>query len=308
MSSMTRKTKRSAALAAAVALTATLGLTACGSSDSKAGSDDALLAQAPVADARAIPAGSTMAKIKAKGQLFVATALDAPLISQQSIDDPTKVSGFDAELAKMLAKYIIGSAKVKWTPSASETREALLGNGTVDTVFSTYTITTDRAKVVDFAGPYFMSGLAVAVKADNNSIHSVSDLAGKKVIVQTGTPSTVEVPKRAQGASLIPFATTPEGVKALEQGRGDAYIQDVDLLASMSSVDHNFKVVGAPFTQEPYGIGLKHGDDAMKKFVNDWLTQIYKSGLWAKVYKSTIGSVGETPVPPTPVIGSVPGS
>jgi glutamate transport system substrate-binding protein len=172
-------------------------------------------------------------------------------------------------------------------------------------VFSTYTITTDRAKVVDFAGPYFMSGLAIAVKADNNSIHSVSDLAGKKVIVQTGTPSTVEVPKRAAGASLIPFATTPKGVKPFEQDRGDACIQDVDLLASMSTVDHNFKVVGAPSTQEPYGIGLKHGDDAMKKFVNYWLTQIYKSGLWAKVYKSTIGSVGETPVPPTPVIGSV---
>ena len=37
-------------------------------------------------------------------------------------------------------------------------------------------------------------------------------------------------------------------------------------------VDQNegeFKLVGEPFTEEPYGIGLKKGDDAFRDFIND---------------------------------------
>ena len=71
---------------------------------------------------------------------------------------------------KALAKYIIGKPKVKIVDrSALETREACC-RGTVDVVFQTYTITPERAKQVAFAGPYYSSGLAVAVKKDNTSI------------------------------------------------------------------------------------------------------------------------------------------
>jgi glutamate transport system substrate-binding protein len=298
-------------------LTAALGMTACSNEPinlpgaapaASSAPTDTILGSAPVAGNDLIIPGSTMEKIKQRGKLVVATALDAPLVSQQDPSNPQNVNGFDAELAKMLATYILGKPSVEWVPSASETREALLGNGTVDVVFSTYTITTKRAQQVDFAGPYFMSGLAVAVKSDNTTIKGIDDLNGKNVIVQTGTPAVSEVPEKVPGAKLMPFATTPEGVQALTQGRGDAYVQDYVLLASQSATNKDIKVVGAPFTQEPYGIGLKHGDDAFKSFVNTWLSTIEKKGLWTQVWKSTLGSVGDTPAPTAPAIGSVPGS
>jgi glutamate transport system substrate-binding protein len=57
--------------------------------------------------------------------------------------------------------------------------------------------------------------------------------------------------------------------------------------------------VGKPFTTEPYGIGLKKGDTALRTFVNDVLDEIYKNGEWAKAYKDTVGSVAkDTPTPP----------
>jgi glutamate transport system substrate-binding protein len=279
-----------------------------GDGPSNAASSDKLLGKAPVAASDLILPGSTMEKIKRRGKLVVATALDAPLVSQQDPADPQKVDGFDADLAKMLAVYILGKPNVEWVPSAAETREALLANGTVDAVFSTYTITTKRAEQVSFAGPYFMSGLAVAVKSDNTTIKGIEDLDGKNVIVQTGTPSVAKVPQKQPGAKLLPFATTPQGVHALVQGRGDAYVQDYVLLASQSASNTNIKVVGGPFTEEPYGIGLKRNDAAFKTFVNTWLTTIEKQGLWAEVWKTTLGSVGDSPAPTPPAIGSVPGS
>ena len=247
-------------------------------------------------------------KIKKRGKLIVAEALDAPLLSQQDPTDPSQVNGFDAELAKLLATYIIGKPNVEIVPPASETREAMLQNDTVDVVFNTYTITEERAKQVDFAGPYFESGLAVAVKSDNKDIKSYKDLDGKNVIVGANTPAVTEVPKIASKATVTAFGTDPAAVQALIQGRGDAYVQDYTLLASDAASEKQIKVVGQPFTKEPYGIGLKHGDDDFKKFVNDWLKTIQKGGQWGKAWKTTLGTVTDSEIPTPPEIGSVPGS
>jgi len=278
-----------------------------GGASSSSGSSD-VLAGAPVAKAAAIIPGSTMEKIKKRGQLIVAEALDAPLLSQQDPSNPENVTGFDADLAKALATYILGKPSVKIVPPATETREALLANGTVDVVFNTYTITPQRAEQVDFAGPYFSSGLAIAVKTGTKGINSISDLAGKTVIVGANTPAVTAVPEKAAGAKVVSFATDPEAVQALTQGRGDAYVQDITLLASDAQSNKAMTVVGNPFTSEPYGIGLAHGDDQMKKFVNDWLKQIESDGTWAKIWKASLGTVVQGDAPTPPEIGSVPGS
>jgi glutamate transport system substrate-binding protein len=278
-----------------------------GAASSSSGSAD-VLADAPVAKAAAIIPGSTMERIKKRGQLIVAEALDAPLLSQQDPSNPDQVSGFDADLAKALATYILGKPNVKIVPPATETREALLANGTVDVVFNTYTITPQRAEQVDFAGPYFSSGLAIAVKTGNKNIKSVHDLDGKTVIVGANTPAVTAVPEKAPGAKVISFGTDPEAVQALTQGRGDAYVQDITLLASDAQSNKAITVVGSPFTSEPYGIGLAHGDDQMKSFVNDWLKQIESDGTWAKIWKASLGTVVQGDAPTPPEIGSVPGS
>ncbi|MFK4789031.1 glutamate ABC transporter substrate-binding protein [Microbacterium sp. ZW T5_56] len=309
-------------LAGAVAATAALMMTACSSGTALPGDDtpatggasdgassaSGLLADAPVAGDDLIVDGSTMAAIKERGKLIVAEALDAPLLSQQDPTNPDNVTGFDAELAKALAVYILGKPEVEIVPPASQTREALLQNGTVDVVFNTYTITEERAQQISFAGPYFESGLAVAIKKGTSGITSEKDLDGKTVIVGANTPAVTAVPEIAPKATLVQFDTDPAAVQALLQGRGDAYVQDYTLLASDAASESNLQVVGNPFTKEPYGIGLKHDDAEFKKFINDWLVKIQKSGLWAKIWQETLGTVtvGDAPTPPE--IGSVPGS
>jgi glutamate transport system substrate-binding protein len=313
---MTRTTRK--ATAAGILLAAvTLAVSACSGNTSLPGSDsssssssssDSVFSDAPVAKAGLILPNSTMEAIKKRGKLVVAEALDAPLLSQQDPTNPDQVSGFDADLAKLLAIYITGKPNVEIVPPASETREAMLQNGTVDVVFNTYTITEERATQIDFAGPYFESGLAVAVKSDNDTIKSVKNLDGKNVIVGANTPAVTEVPKVAPKAKVTAFATDPAAVQALIQGRGDAYVQDYTLLASDAASEKKIKVVGEPFTKEPYGIGLKHGDAEFKTFINEWLKTIQKGGQWGKAWKTTLGTVTDSAVPTPPEIGSVPGS
>ncbi|WP_248962689.1 glutamate ABC transporter substrate-binding protein [Sphaerisporangium perillae] len=274
--------------------------------DSGGKSADAF-ASAPVAAASEIPAGSTMDKIKKRGELIVGGSLDAPLLSQQN-PVTGQVEGFDADLGKLLAKYIIGEPKVKIVNSASETREALLSNGTVDVVFQTYTITPERAQQVAFAGPYYTSGLAVAVKKGTTGITKPEDLDGKTVIAGANTPAIPAIKKVAPNAKIVTFGSDPECVQALKQDRGVAYVQDQSLLVADGKTDPELQVVGEPFTTDPYGIGLKHGDDQMKKFVNDWLKKIQDAGLWQQAWKNSIGTVVQGEAPAPPAIGSVPGS
>ncbi|MGW0200872.1 glutamate ABC transporter substrate-binding protein [Nonomuraea sp. NPDC003201] len=290
-----------------------LGLAACGESSSPAvpgapsekGSD--VLAKAPVAAAADILPGSTMEKIKQRGELLVGGSLDAPLLSQQN-PATGEVEGFDADMGKALAKYILGEPKVKIVNSASETREALLANGTVDVVFQTYTITEERAKQVAFAGPYYTSGLTIAVKKGATGIAKPEDLNGKKVLAGANTPAIPAIKKLAPQAEIITFGSDPECVQALKQDRGVAYVQDETILIADAKKDPSIEIVTKPFTVDPYGIGLKHGDDQFKKFVNDWLKKTQDSGVWQDIWKKSIGTVVTGDAPQPPQIGSVPGS
>ncbi|WP_152188750.1 glutamate ABC transporter substrate-binding protein [Georgenia satyanarayanai] len=308
---MTRLTHRARTVACVAALAATsLALAACGSDDAPEAPAElsGIFADAPVADDSLIADGSTMAEIREAGTLTVAAALDAPLLSQQNPTDPDEVEGFDITLAKLLATYILGEPTVEIVPPASETREALLQNGTVDVVFNTYTITEERAEQVSFAGPYFMSGLAVAVAADNEDIAGIEDLGGKTVIVGANTPAVEAVPEHQPTAEIVTFGTDPQAVQALGQGRGDAYVQDYILLATNAAANPDLKVVGQPFTEEPYGIGLPPEDQEFKDFVNDWLRAIQEGGQWEQAWADSIGTAVDSAAPTPPEIGSVPGS
>lgn len=295
-------------------------LAACGSSKSaqlpgsaggSSGGDsyDSVIAAAPVADASLITPGSWMDKIKQRGYLNVGGTDAGPLFS---LKDPAtgKLTGFDAGLSQMLARYITGkdSDLTKLTITTVDTRETLLQNKTVDAVFATYTITAARAKKVDFAGPYYESGDAIMVKKDNSSINQVSDLNGKNVVTESNSTAALSIKTFAPQAKVSLLQEDAQCVAAVQQGRADAYVLDQGILISDASTNKAVKVVGNPFTKEPYGIGLPHGDDQAKKFVDDWLQKIYDDGEWAKLWKATIGTVvsGAAPTPPT--IGSADGS
>jgi glutamate transport system substrate-binding protein len=310
------KLRRTAVMTAAAALSLS-ALAACSDSGSSSsavpggggkaggGKTDDLIASAPVATD--IPAGSTMEKIKKRGELIVGGSLDAPLLSQQN-PSTGQVEGLDADFGKLLAKYIIGKPKVKIVNSATETREALLSNGTVDVVFQTYSITPARAKQVAFAGPYYSSGLVIATKKGETGITNPADLNGKTVIAGANTPAIPAIKAAAPKAKIVTFGSDPECVEALKQGRGDAYVQDQAVLIATAKQDPSIEIKGQPFTTDPYGIGLKHGDAQMKAFVNDWLKKIEASGLWAKVWQNSIGTVVSGSAPTPPAIGSAQGS
>ena len=103
------------------------------------------------------------------------------------------------------------------------------------------------------------------------------------------------------------FADNDSCVAAVEQGRADAYILDEAILLGNAVKATDLKVVGTPFTTDPYGVGVSKDDAAVKAFVNTFLQKIFDTGDWLKLWKATVGVYVDA-VPTTPAIGSVAGS
>jgi ABC-type amino acid transport substrate-binding protein len=263
---------------------------------------DALVAQGPVADAATIASSTWASKIKQAGTLRLGGVQTSNLFSLLNEKDG-KIRGFDAGLAQLLTRYILGDgAKYQFAQVTSSTREQVLINDQVDMVLATYSITPARAEKISFAGPYYTSQAGVLVKANNKTIQSYNDLAGKKVATQAGSTGPAILAQYAPKSVVQEFQTHQEALDALRQGRVDAYVTDYTLLLNVLSLGTgDAKLAGAPFgAKDPYGIGLPKGSDGVA-FINAFLKKLEADGTWAKLWTISIGQrIGSTAAPTPP--------
>ncbi|WP_438856383.1 glutamate ABC transporter substrate-binding protein [Agromyces sp. M3QZ16-3] len=280
------------ALVAAAAATALLFAGCAG--DAGAPGDDG--AEPSVEEAPEFEEGTTMAKLAEAGTVTVGTKFDQPLFGLVGPDGVPV--GFDVEIAKIIAGELgIAPEDIEWVETVSANREPFIENGQVDFVVATYTINDERKKVVDFAGPYFEAGQSILVLADNEDITSEDDLVGQPVCSVTG--STPAANLKELGAEVIETDTYSNCLEPLRSGQAVAVSTDNVILAGL--VDQNpgeFKVVGEPFTQEPYGIGVMLGDDDFRSWINDVLEQSYEDGSYEAAWDATAGTVLEFRDPP----------
>lgn len=294
----------SADTTAGTAATSASGATTTAASEGSEGSDASAPAGAGTGSEGAAPVvepGSSVAAIKDKGKITIGVKYDVPLFG---LKNPTTgdIEGFDIEIGKLITEAIFGDdTKVEFVEAVSKNREPFIQDGKVDLVISTYTINDARKEVVDFAGPYYVAGQDILVKADDDSVKGVEDLNGKKVCSVTGSTSLTNVQEKAPQADVsVVFDKYSLCVEALNDGRVQAVTTDnIILLGFVADSDGELKIVDNPFTEEPYGIGLKKGDTALRDFVNDVLEQSYADGSWKEAFDRTVGESGqEAPTPP----------
>ncbi len=251
---------------------------------------DALLAAGPVAADDVIAASEWASAVRKAGILRVGGTRTSFLFSQLDETD-NGIRGFDAGLYQLLARYILGDEKkYEVTQVTSSTREAVLTSGQVDAVFATYSITPSRQEVISFAGPYYTSQQAILVKNGNKEITGIESLADKIVATQSGSTGPSILAEYAPDAIVQEFEDDIQARTAVELGRADAYVTDYTLI--LNTIVKNpgvFAVAGDVFGPvDPYGIGLPKDSDGVA-FVNAFLREIEESGLWAQLWKISLG-------------------
>lgn len=210
--------------------------------------------------------------------------------------------GFDVDVANYVAQEL-GYANVNFIEAPSKQRENMIMGGQVQLIFASYSITDERAEKVSFAGPYFVAGQDLLVRADDDSITGPDALDGKKLCSVTGSTSAEQVKEKVPGVQLQNFDTYSKCVGALANGSIDAVTTDDVILAGYAAqpeFEGKVKVVGSPFSEERYGVGLKKGDVELCEKVNDAIKKMIDSGEWENALEKNVGpSKYEIPEPPT---------
>jgi glutamate/aspartate transport system substrate-binding protein len=206
-----------------------------------------------------------------------------------------KPIGYSMDICNMYVDKIrkvlkMPGIKVKHVPVTSQTRIALMANGTIDMECGSTTNNLTRQKQVAYLAVTFITGTKLASKK-GSGITEVEDLQGKAIALSQGTTNEKAIKRiaKAKGIKIkiIPVKDHPQGWLALETGRVDAYATDDVLLYGLISKSKNpdqFQVTGRFLSYDPYGIMVPQDDSTYQRLGNVLLADLMRSGEMLKIY------------------------
>ena len=117
---------------------------------------------------------SRLGEIVKRDKLIVATFGTAPPFCYT--DEKGELVGFDIDIARLIAKSLLGDAKkVEFVVVNSEGRWPAVNSGRADIGIASTTVYPDRALRVAFTRPYIDSGVSILVRKDLG-VKSLSEL------------------------------------------------------------------------------------------------------------------------------------
>jgi polar amino acid transport system substrate-binding protein len=197
-------------------------------------------------------------------------------------------AGFDIEIAHWFARYAFGkSNRVAFICAPTAAREPLLTTDRADLVISTFTYTRDRDTRIDFSRAYYKATGRLLVKNDS-PIQSLADLNGKTVATTSGSIYDRWVRRCFANTKLVVTDGVTNSLIALNQGRADVVMWDDTVLAVNAGIDPNTKLTNDKFLALPYGIGIKQGNVAMKRWVDSRLELMRKADTFMSILRNSI--------------------
>ena len=276
-----------------------LVLVACGRETSP-GASGAKVPVPSVAQNVAVAGSPTFTTMTQRSTVIIGVKNDQPGLGYLN-PKTNKFEGFDVEIARLIAAKLgfDPETKIKYKAIPTAAREQAISNGQVDYYVGTYTINDARKKQISFAGPYFIAGQSLLVKNDDQTITGPNTLQGKRVCSATGSSSIRRVREQNLTDKIVEFQNYSQCVDQLLAGQVDAVTTDDAILKGYAAQDpQHVKVVGVPFSQEPYGVGLPLTDNALRAKVNDILEAAIADGTWKRIYAGTLGASGSDATPP----------
>jgi polar amino acid transport system substrate-binding protein len=176
-------------------------------------------------------------KTHAGGVLTVAT--DEPVYEPWFVDDkPENGKGFESAVAYAVAdKLGYGKDKVTWVRAHFDSVISPAPKE-FDFDINEFSITPDRAKVVDFSSGYYDVAQAVVTTKSSKiaDATSIADLQDAKLGAQIGTTSLDAINDQIKPTSdPSVFQTNDAAVKALQNGQIDGLVTDLPTAFYMTS-------------------------------------------------------------------------
>ena len=137
--------------------------------------------------------------------------------------------GYDVDFAKALAKSL--GVKLELVATNPANRIPLLQSGKADLIVADITITPERAQVIDFSTPYFVTGQQFLVPASGGD--KLDDYSKARIGAVKGTTGEQTLHQRFPQARVLSYDDIPLALTALRNGNVQAITQDSTILAGL---------------------------------------------------------------------------
>jgi len=240
------------------------------------------------ANAAAACTPATLKTITAK-TLTIATG--QPAYSPWVLDDkPESGKGFEAAVAYAVAKKLgYTNAQVKWVRTSFDSAIAP-GPKTFDFNIQQYSITADRAKVVDFSTSYYKSNQAIVTFKGSklDGVKSIADVKSKKATIGAAVSSTsLDAVEKVLGVKPQVFNDNAAAVTALKNKQIDGLVVDLPTAFYLSAVEVPNGVIAGQFAnvdKADKGAGLLLAKNSpITSCVTKALEAVRSSGELAKI-------------------------
>lgn len=213
--------------------------------------------------------------------------------------------GYDVDVARAVGDQL--GMTVEFTETPFDSIFAGLGADRYDVVANQVTITPKRQQLYDLTEPYTVGTGVIVTRADDTSVTSVADLAGKTA-AESSTSNWSQVARDA-GAKVEAVEGFTQAITLLQQGRVDVVVNDsVAVAAYLATTGDTSVKVAAPAQGEParQAFALRKGSPLTPE-INGALATLRADGTLTRLSQQYLGtdatgdgSVTGTAATPTP--------
>ncbi|WP_049569284.1 ABC transporter substrate-binding protein [Nonomuraea sp. SBT364] len=260
--------------AGALALTAVLALSACGSGSES--SDGA------TTSASASAAGG--AKLVNPGKLTVCTNIP---YEPFQFKEGSEIVGFDVDIVDIVAKKLGVEQQIVDIDFAVIKSGAAMATNKCDLAAAGMTITEERKANITFSDPYFDATQALLAKKGTGAT-SLADVKSKNLKLGAQASTTGLTYATENGFNPTEYADSAKELLALQAGQADVIIQDLPVVLTWlkkPEIAEKFELIASLDTGEQYGLGMKkQADPVLLKTVNEELAKAKSDGTYEKIF------------------------
>lgn len=247
------------------------------------------IAAAGLSFVSATASADQLADIKEKGTLVCGTLGTAEPFSFPN-PQSREIQGYDVDFCNAVAKSLGVKLELKLIAVAARIPE--LQQGRVDLLAANLGWSPERAEQIAYSDAYYFSLQKVATKRAD-AMKTTSDLAGKRVSATKGSSSEQAVRKAIPTANTVTYQDPPAAFLALQQGKVDGFaVSELMLVKFKQQVESTtpIDILDPPLMVEPWGVGVRKGEDGLLKHVNGVLESMEKSGEAARIFDKWLGA------------------
>jgi polar amino acid transport system substrate-binding protein len=267
-------------------------------------------------------AAQTLARIQSAGAINIAFVPEQPPFSVSGADGTP--SGYAIDLCQHVVSVLkmrlgLTTLATKWVPTSIEDALLTIESGQADLVCGPISETLAARAHVSFSIPIYVSGIGAMVRKDaaptllrvlNGQVAHTGPtwratinqgLANQTFAVHRGTTSEAWVRDRIATlgviAKVVTVSSYEDGVDLVEKGKAGAFFGDRVVLTTYAARDSEtaeLRVVDRRFTLEPVALAMQRGDEDFRLAVDTALSELYRSGGYARTYSTHFGAPTET--------------